>query len=120
MKLSSITEAMADYTRITGEEVECDARSEVKILPTNEWMIWRLGVLEGIPYFYIDQTYAKSFSVFCPFIREVCAAAEITTIATATQRPKAFLRKWKMEIVSEYTHEGRNYTLLQTHISNMK
>lgn len=120
MKLDSIESAIKDYERITKEPVECDEKSAVKILPTNEFMIWRLGVYENTPYFYIDQTYAKNFSNFVPFIKEVCKAAGIKTIVTATQRPKAHYRKWKMELLKEYDFDGRHYYLLKGDIKNLK
>ena len=122
MQPSTIQEAIADYTKRTGETVECDEHSAVKIIDNN-FMIWRLGIREGVPYFFIDQTYAKSFPVFVPFIREVCKAADITTIVTATTRnPRAHQKKWSMVRVPEhdYTHEGRYYYVLKSHISNLR
>lgn len=120
MKLQTLQSAIADYTKRTGEEVECDDQCAVKILPTNEWMIWKLGVRDGTPFFWIDQVYAKSFTSFVPFIQEVCKAAEVTIIVTATQRPKAHYRKWKMELIEEYDYGNRHYHLLKGDIKNLK
>ena len=86
-------------------------------------MIWKLGTRDGVSFFYIDQTFAKSFSVFVPFIQEVCQAAEITTIVTATTRkPTAHVKKWKMIHLPEldYEYEGRHYHVLKGDIQNLK
>lgn len=120
MKLS---ESITKYERITGEGFEIPDDHTIKIMPTGEFMVWKLGVHDSIPFFFINQTYAKSFSAFVPFIKEVCKAAGIETIVTATTRnPRAHIKKWKMERLPEfdYEHEGRSYFMLKGHISNLK
>lgn len=119
MKQSNIFDSIKKYEQLTGETFLQSPDLALKVIGDN-FMLWRLGIREGVPFFYIDQTYAKSFSVFVPFIREVCKVAEITNLVTATQRPKPFIRKWKMEVVSTYEYEERHYTILKTDISNLK
>lgn len=117
----SLEDSIAKYQQITGETVEVKPGYAVKIIDDN-FMVWRLGVRDGTPYFWVDQMYGQ-MKHFEEFIREVCKAAGIDTIATATTRdPKAHIRKWKMTRVPEcdYTHEGRFYFVLKGNISNLK
>jgi hypothetical protein len=122
MKLSSIDEAIADYERITGETFEQPQDCAIKILPSNEFMIWKLGLHNGVPFFFINQTYGEMIH-FGDFIREVCKEAGITQIVTSTTRnPKMHIRKWKMERLPEfdYEHEGRRYFMLNGLVSSLK
>ena len=114
---------IADYERITGETFQYSPELAIKTTPNGEFMLWKLAIHEGTPYFWIDQTFAKSFSVFAEFICEVCTAAEIEWIVTATTRnPKSHIRKWHMERLQEhdYVFEGRFYYVLKGHINNLK
>lgn len=125
MKLNSFYEAVTDYERLTnGEKFEWNAGYEnLKVLPTNEFMTWRIGEKDGIRYFEIRQTYARSFSNFVPFIKEIMEKEKLEWIVTTTQRdPKGHIRKWSMVRLPEYdyTHEGRRYFVLKGHISNLR
>jgi hypothetical protein len=118
----TLKDSIAKYQDKTGETFEVPPDCAIKIID-NEFMIWKLGIREGVPFFWIDQSYAKSFSTFVPFIREVCKAAEIEWIVTATQRnPKIYEKKWKMERIPEfdYEHDGRSYFILKGHIINLR
>ena len=96
MNQYSIQESIKKYEQITGETFLHSSDLALKVLCDN-FMLWRLGIREGVPFFYIDQTFAKSFSVFVPFIKEVCQVAKIETIVTATTRkPNAHVKKWSM------------------------
>ena len=120
--MSNIQDSIKKYEQLTGETFLQPADCAIKIID-NDFMIWKLGIREGVPFFYIDQTYAKSFSVFVPFIREVCQVAEITTIVTATTRkPNAHIKKWKMIYLPDldYEYEGRHYHVLKGDIQNLK
>ena len=122
MNLNSLSETITKYEQITGETFLQPADCAIKIID-NEFMIWRLGTRDGVSFFYIDQTFAKSFSIFVPFIKEVCQVAEITTIVTATtRRPNAHIKKWKMFHLPEldYEYEGRHYHVLKGDIQNIK
>lgn len=123
MNLNSFPEAVADYERLTGETFEWNPDEDMKVLDSNEFMTYRYGDYEGVPYFEIRQTYAKSFSSFVPFIREEMNKRNIKWIVTTTQRdPKAHIKKWKMKRLPEfdYEFEGRFYYVLLGHISNLK
>ena len=122
MNLNSLSETITKYEQITGETFYQSPDLSLKVLG-DSFMLWKLSIKDGIPYFYIDQTFAKSFSVFVPFIREVCQVAEITTIVTATTRkPNAHIKKWKMIHLPEldYEYEGRHYHILKGDIENLK
>ena len=122
MKLSNLQEAIADYEKITGETFLQSPDLALKVLG-DCFMLWKLAIRDGVPFFWIDQTYAKSFSVFVPFIKEVCQMAEIETIVTATTRkPNAHIKKWKMFHLPEldYEYEGRHYHVLKGDIQNLK
>ena len=120
MKLDSLQESIKKYEQITGEIFLHSPDLALKVIGEC-FMLWRLGIRDEIPYFWIDQTYAKSFSIFVPFIKEVCKKAEIDWIVTATTRnTKAHIRKWKMIPVSDYDFEGRHYYILKGDISNLK
>ena len=122
MNQSNIQESIKKYEQITGETFYQSPDLSLKVLG-DSFMLWKLAIRDGVPYFYIDQTYAKSFSVFVPFIREVCQVAEIKLIVTSTQRPtKIYERKWKMIHLPEldYEYEGRKYHVLKGDIQNLK
>ena len=122
MNLNSLSETIAKYERITHETFYQSPDLSLKVLG-DCFMLWKLAIRDGVPYFYIDQTYAKSFSVFVPFIKEVCQVAEIETIVTATTRkPTAHVKKWKMIHLPEldYEYEGRHYHVLKGDIKNLK
>ena len=122
MNLNSLSETITKYEQITGETFYQSPDLSLKVLG-DSFMLWRLSIRDGVPYFWIDQSYARSFSVFVPFIREVCQAANIETIVTATTRnPKAHIRKWSMVHLPDldYEFEGRHYHILKGHISNLK
>ena len=121
MKQNNLAESIANYELKTNETFYQPTDCAIKII-ANEFMIWKLGIREGVPFFYIDQTFAKSFSIFVPFIREVCQMAEIETIVTATTRkPNAHAKKWKMIHLPEldYEYEGRHYHVLVGNIDNL-
>ena len=120
MNLNSLSETITKYEQITGETFYQSPDLALKVLG-DSFMLWRLSIRDGVPYFWIDQTFARSFSVFVPFVKEVCQTAEIEWIATATTRnPRAHVKKWKMELVSEYDFENRHYFVLKGHIKNLK
>ena len=122
MKQSSIQESIKKYEQLTGETFLQSPDLALKILG-DCFMLWKLAIRDGVPYFWIDQCFAKSFSIFVPFIREVCQVAEITTIVTATTRkPNAHIKKWKMIYLPEldYEYEGRKYHVLKGDIQNLK
>ena len=124
MKLNTFAEAVFDYERLTGETFEWKAGFEnLNVLPSNEFMAWRIGEKDGIRYFEIRQTYARSFSHFVPFVKETMEKENLEWIVTMTQRnPKAHEKKWRMIRLPEYDyeHEGRKYFVLKGHISNLK
>lgn len=116
----NISQSIANYELITKETFYQSPDLSLKVLG-DDFMLWRLGIHDGVPYFWIDQCYAKSFSVFVPFIQEVCKVAGIEWIVTATTRnPRAHVKKWKMDLVSEYDFENRHYFVLKGNISNLK
>ena len=118
----NIQDSIAKYEQLTGETFLQSPDLALKVIGDN-FMLWRLGIREGVPFFYIDQCFAKSFSVFVPFIKEVCQVAEIETIVTATtRRPNAHIKKWKMFHLPEldYEYEGRHYHVLKGDIKNLK
>lgn len=123
MKQSNIFDSIKKYEQLTGEKFLQPNDCAIKIIE-NEFMIWKLGIREGVSFFYIDQTYAKSFSVFVPFIREVCKAADIEWIVTSTKRnPRAHVKKWNMQRVKEEEwddYNGKHYYVLKSHIDNLK
>ena len=115
-----LSKSITKYERITGETFYQSPDLSLKVLG-DSFMLWKLAIKDGVPYFWIDQTLARSFSVFVPFIKEVCQVAEIEWIVTATTRnPRAHVKKWKMELVSEYDFENRHYFVLKGHIKNLK
>ena len=121
-KTNGFEESVKKYELKTNETFYQPTDCAIKII-ANEFMIWKLGIREGVPFFWIDQCFAKSFSIFVPFIREVCQVAEITTIVTATTRkPNAHVKKWKMVHLPEldYEYEGRKYHVLKGDIQNLK
>lgn len=116
------SKSIANYERITKETFHQSPDLALKVLG-DSFMLWKLAIRDGVPYFWIDQTYARSFSVFVPFIKEVCQVAGIETIVTATTRnPRAHVKKWKMVHMPklDYEYEGRHYHILKGHISNLK
>lgn len=118
----SIHQSIQQYQAKTGETFLHSPDLALKVIG-DFFMLWKLGISDGIPFFFVNQCYAKSFSVFAPFIREVCQVAGIETLATSTCRnPAPYIRKWKMTRVPEqdYEYEGRQYVVLKTHISNLK
>lgn len=122
MNQSNIQDSIKKYEEITGETFLQSPDLALKVIGDN-FMLWKLAIRDGVPYFWIDQTYAKTFSVFVPFIKEVCQVAEIEWIVTSTQRPtKIYERKWGMDrlIEQDYEFEGRSYSVLKGHISNLK
>lgn len=123
MKLSSFPEAVADYERITGEKFEwIVGYDHLKVLPSNEFMTWRIGEKEGTRYFEIRQTYGFMKN-FVDWIKEIMNKEGLEWIVTMTTRdPKAHLRKWSMRRLPEYdyVYEGRSYQVLIGHISNLK
>lgn len=136
MKLDSLASAIADYERITGETVDLAAFSEtvndmrfdpitnkyLKVLPSNEWLIWAIGEREGLSYLWLDQSYGFMKN-FVPFLINIMDVANLEWIVTATTRnPKAHIRKWKMERLPEYDYEfeGRKYFVLKGHKTNLK
>ena len=72
-KTNNFYESVKKYEFKTNETFHQPADCAIKIID-NEFMIWKLGTRDGVSFFYIDQTYAKSFSIFVPFIQEVCQA----------------------------------------------
>lgn len=109
-----ISSTIHKYEQKTGETVTCPPECAIKIIG-DEFMIWKLGIRDGTPYFWIDQTFGN-MSNFAPFIREVCAAAGIEWLVSATQRdPKLYARKWKCVEVPEYAYEyeGRKYRIVK-------
>lgn len=122
MKQSSIQESIKKYEQLTGETFLQSPDLALKVLG-DCFMLWKLAIRDSVPYFWIDQCYAKSFRVFVPFIREVCQVAKIETIVTATTRkPTAHIKKWKMIHLPEldYEYEGRHYHVLKGDIENIK
>ena len=117
-----ITDSIKKYEKITGETFLHSPDLALKVIGEC-FMLWKLGIREGVPFFWIDQCYARSFSIFVTFIKEVCQTAEIEIIATATTRnPKSHIRKWKMQNMPtlDYEYEGRHYYLLVGNIENLK
>lgn len=123
MKLNSFAEAVADYEKITGESFEWKVGyEELKVLPSNEFMTWRIGQKDGNRYFEVRQTYGW-IKNFVPWIKEVMHKNNLELIVTmTTHNPKGFIRKYKMERLPHYDYEycGRKYHVLITHISNLK
>lgn len=136
MKLTSFYDAVKDYERITGETVPvqdyCEVREGclfnpaetkyMKILPSNEWLIWAIQERDGVRYLWLDQSYGFMKS-FVPFLLHVMEINELEWIATATSRnPAAHIRKWKMKRLTKYDYdfEGRSYYVLLGHKSNLK
>ena len=136
MRLDSLTSAIADYERITGETVDLAAFSEtvndmlfdpttnkyLKVLPSNEWLIWAIGEREGLSYLWLDQSYGFMKN-FVPFLLGIMDIANLEWIVTATTRnPRAHLRKWSMRRLEkyDYEYEGRKYYVLLGHKSNLK
>ena len=123
MKLSSFPEAVAHYEELTGEQFEWRIGYEdLKVLPSNEFMTWRIGEKYGIRYFQINQTYGFMKN-FVPWIKEIMDQNDLEWIITTTQRdPKAHVRKWKMAHLKDrdYWHDGRFYHVLIGHIANLK
>lgn len=123
MNQSNIQDSIKKYEQITGEKFEIPADHAIKIIGDN-FMVWKLGIRNGLPFFYLNQTYAKSFSVFVPFIREVCKSADIEWIVTSTKRnPRAHVKKWHMQRVEEedwLDYNGKHYYVLKSHIDNLK
>lgn len=122
MKPQTLQSVISDYERLTGEQFEMRPDLYMKVIDNN-FMLWKLDIREGVPFFWIDQTYAKSFSVFVPFIQEVCNRAKVEYIATATTRnPRGHIRKWKGQRLPQYDYEyeGRQYKVLISHVDNLK
>lgn len=122
MELQTIQQSIANYEHITHETFHQSPDLALKVLG-DSFMLWRLAIRDGVPYFWVDQTYAKTFSVFVPFIQEVCKSADIKWIVTATTRkPTAHVKKWKMIHLPEfdYEYEGRHYHVLKGDIENLK
>lgn len=123
MKLNTFAEAVTDYERLTGETFEWKVGYEdLKVLPSNDFMTWRIGEKEGIRYFEMRQTYGW-LKNFIPWIKEVMKKNNLEWIVTMTTRnPKAHMRKWKMERLEKYDYEfeGRKYYVLLGHIDNLK
>ena len=118
----ALQQSIAKYERITHETFQQSPDLALKVIGDN-FMLWKLAIRDGVPFFWIDQTYAKSFSVFVPFIREVCAAADVETIVTATTRNgRAHIKKWGMVRLPEfdYQYENRHYHVLKGHLSKLK
>jgi hypothetical protein len=117
----SLEESIRKYEDKTKETVEVKPDMAVKVVGDN-FMIWKLALRDGVPFFWIDQMYGQMVN-FAEFIREVCEAADITTIITATTRnPRAHCRKWKMTEIEDYNymHEDRYYHVLKGNIDNLK
>jgi len=109
-----ISDTIRRYEQKTGETFTVPADYAIKIIG-DEFMIWKLGIRDGTPYFWIDQTFGE-MKTFAPFIEEVCRAAEIEWMAAATQRnPKLYARKWKCVELPEYAYEyeGRHYKVVK-------
>lgn len=136
MRLDSLASAVADYERITGETVDLAAFSEtvndmrfdpttnkyLKVLPSNEWLIWAIGEREGLSYLWLDQSYGFMKN-FVPFLLGIMDIAKLEWIVTATTRnPRAHLRKWAMVRLPEYDYEfeGRKYFVLKGHRVNLR
>lgn len=88
----------------------------------DEFMLWKLAIKDGTPYFWIGQMFGQMKN-FEAFIREVCTAANIEWIVTATTRnPKAHIRKWSMVHMGSYDYEfeGRHYHVLKGNIQNLR
>jgi hypothetical protein len=136
MKLASLSAAISDYRNITGEKVEnyrytdyingnfydIERNKYLRILPSNEWLIWAVGERYGFRYLWLDQSYGF-INHFVPYLLEVMRFNNLEWICTATTRnPKAHIRKWKMERLPEhdYMFEGRFYFVLKGHRSNLK
>ena len=136
MRLDSLASAIADYERITGETVDIAAFSEtvndmrfdpienkyLKVLPSNEWLIWAIGEREGLSYLWLDQSYGFMKN-FVPFLLNIMDIAGLEWIVTATTRnPKMHIRKWSMQLLPEYDYEfeGRKYYVLKGHRDNLK
>ena len=135
MRFDNLAEAVKDYERITGETVELWKYNEyingcfyseeenkyLKVLPSNEWLIWAIGKREGLSYLWLDQSYGF-IKNFVPFLLEVMDINNLEWIVTATTRnPKAHIRKWKMEHLTDfdYEYEGRHYYVLKGHKTNL-
>ena len=122
MNQSNIQDSIKKYEQLTGETFLQSPDLALKVLG-DCFMLWKLAIRDGVPFFWIDQCFAKSFSVFVPFIKEVCQMADITTIVTATTRnPRSHIRKWSMIHLPEldYEYEGRHYHVLKGDIQNLK
>ena len=94
----------------------------LKVLPSNEWLIWAIGEREGLSYLWLDQSYGF-MKIFVPFLLNIMDIAGLEWIVTATTRnPKAHIRKWAMVRLPEYDYEfeGRNYFVLKGHKTNLK
>lgn len=123
MKLASLDEAISDYERLTGEDFDImDPTYTPIVLPSNEFMLVRVGERQGRKWLEIGQMYGYSKS-FAPIVRQLCENIGTTTVVTMTQRdPKAHIRKWGMVHREEldYTHKGRRYHVLEGHINNYR
>jgi hypothetical protein len=117
----TLEKSIKKYEEITKETFQQSPDLSLKVVGS-DFMLWKLFIRDGIPYFWIDQTFGQ-MNNFVDFIREVCNSANIEWIVTATTRnPKSHMRKWKMERLTEYdyTFEGRFYYALKGHLSNLK
>lgn len=122
MKLASFPEAVRDYERITGETLLWSLDLDLKVLDSNEFMLWAVREREGQRYFWLDQTYGF-IKNFVPFIKDICSKNNIEWLVTGTTRdPKMHIKKWSMERLPQfdYEYEGRRYFILKGHISNLR
>ena len=136
MQLQTLQSAITHYCHITNETVDLSdytipqadclfnpkTNKYLKVLPSNEFIIWAIGEREGLSFFQLDQCYGFMKN-FVPFIKDIMRITNTEWIVTATQRnPKSHVKKWKMEHLShlDYEYEGRFYHVLKGHVSNLK
>lgn len=123
MKLNSLDEAIADYEDKTKEDFDIlNPLYTPIVLPSNEFMLVRVGENSGRRWLEIGQMYGYSKS-FAPIVRQLCENIGTTTIITTTQRnPKAHMRKWGMKRLPEhdYDYQGRHYYVLEGHVNNYR